>query len=284
MAAMITGLDHAVLLVRDLDQATADYSALFGRDPDWRGAFNGARHVWFAQSNMALDIIAADGAGEAADGIRAQIDKFDEGLWALGFAVPQLDVAQRTLERRGVAMFPPAVTVSRSASGEIREWRTAMARRNSTHGIAQMLVENAGEAPTAHRRDSASITGLDHVVVRTPNPDRALAHYGARLGLDLRLARANEQWGSRLFFFRCGDLVVEVGAPFAPSAGDGPDSFGGLAWRMRDAAATHARLSAAGFALSELRPGRKAGSHVFTVKNRTAGVPTLMIESETPPR
>ncbi len=275
---MITGLDHAALLVRNLDDAARDYAALLGREPDWHGALDGARHVWFQLPNMALDVIAADGAGEAADEIRSQIEMFGEGLWGLGFAVIDLDAARRTLERRGVAVFPSAATRSRNADGRTREWRIAMARRKSTHGVAQFLVESA-EPPVVRMSGTANVSGLDHVVVRTPDADRALAHYGARLGLDLRLERSNEQWGSRLFFFRCGDLVVEVAAPFASSSEDGPDAFGGLAWRLRDAAATHARLAAAGFELSELRTGRKAGSQVFTVKSRTASVPTLMIAS-----
>ena len=33
---MITGLDHVVLLVKDIAAATAQYEALFGRAPSWR--------------------------------------------------------------------------------------------------------------------------------------------------------------------------------------------------------------------------------------------------------
>ena len=50
---------------------------------------------------------------------------------------------------------------------------------------------------------------MDHVVVSTPDPERAAALYGARLGLDMALDRSHPDWG-RLMFFRCGDLIVEV--------------------------------------------------------------------------
>ncbi len=76
--------------------------------------------------------------------------------------------------------------------------------------------------------------------------------------------------------------MVEFGASLKAPVTDEPDSFGGIAiaWRMADGAATHARLAAAGFNVSELRAGRKPGTHVFTVRDAPAGVPTLMIQQE----
>ena len=55
----------------------------------------------------------------------------------------------------------------------------------------------------------AAVEGLDHVVVRTPDPERAAALYGARLGLDMRLDRSTPAWGSRLMFFRCRFLISQ---------------------------------------------------------------------------
>jgi catechol 2,3-dioxygenase-like lactoylglutathione lyase family enzyme len=122
------------------------------------------------------------------------------------------------------------------------------------------------------------LTGLDHVVIRTANIDRAVANFGGRLGLDLRLDRANEQWGARQLFFRCGEGVVEFGASLKAPASDAPDSFGGLAWRVTDAEAAQARIAAAGFDVSEVRTGRKPGTKTFTVRDAPGGVPTIMIQ------
>ena len=281
---MITDFDHVALMVRDLDETVEAYRTLLGREPNWRGTLEGARHAWFQLPNMALDINAPHGEGHAAEEMRAQLDKWGEGIWGIGFAVADLEAATRTLERRGVALFPPGVTHSQGDNGKERSWRIAIARRNSTHGLAQFFVERAPDAtpwpissPTG--AEDAAIAGLDHVVIRTPNADRAAAHYGARLGLDLRLDRSNEQWGSRLLFFRCGGLIVEIGASLKTPSSDGKDTFGGLAWRVRDAGAVHARLGAAGFEVSELRKGRKPGTRVFTVRARTANIPTLMLEA-----
>ncbi len=281
---MITDFDHVALTVKNLDETVDSYRVLLGREPSWRGTLEGSRHAWFQLSNMALDINAPHGEGPAAGAMRTELERFGEGIWGIGFAVANLDAAVRTLERRGVAMFPPAITLSHADNGEERRWRIAVARRNSTHGVAQFFVERPPESsrwplspPIGD--EQSSIPGLDHVVVQTPNAERALVHYGARLGLDLRLDRTNEQWGARQLFFRCGGLIVEIGASLKSPPGDGKDRYGGLAWRMRDAEPVHARLKAAGFDISELRKGRKQGTRVFTVRTKTAGVPTLMLEA-----
>ena len=74
--------------------------------------------------------------------------------------------------------------------------------------------------------EAASITALDHVVIRTPYPERAVALDAGRLGLDLRLDRSDPDWGSRLLFFRCGDLVVEIAHDLKKGVYRWPDSSG----------------------------------------------------------
>ena len=61
---------------------------------------------------------------------------------------------------------------------------------------------------------------------------------------------------------------------------DTPDRFGGLAWQVTDPDAAQARMGAAGFDVSEVRPGRKPGTRVFTVKDRTFGAPTIVMDAE----
>ena len=119
-------------------------------------------------------------------------------------------------------------------------------------------------------------------MIHTPNPDRAVATWGARLSLDLRLDRSNEAWGARQLFFRCGGAVVEFGASLKTPVTDGDDRFGGLAWRTTNAPAIRARLAEAGFDVSEVRAGRKPGSWVFTVRSGVVGAPALVIEQGKP--
>ncbi|HEY4943157.1 MAG TPA: VOC family protein [Rhizomicrobium sp.] len=278
---MITGFDHVAVMVRDFDKTVANYETIFGRSPNWRGFMAGSRHAWFQFGNTALDIIGAHGTGPEADASRAEVEKFGDAIWGLGFSVPDLDAAMRLFERRGLVFLPRHTTRTANAEGARRSWELTVMRRRSANGVALFLVENKPDAATwpvaPARFGDASVGGLDHIVVSTTNPERAVAHYGGRLGLDLRLDRTNEQWGARQLFFRCGGAVVEIGASLKTPVSDAPDTFGGLAWRVKDPQGARARIAAAGIDVSELRKGRKPGTSVFTVRGGTGGVPTLML-------
>lgn len=189
-----------------------------------------------------------------------------DGLSSMVFATGDLDKAARLLERRAVPSE--------------RKGERLVLSRAATHGVSIELCprrQRAQPSPLAGSDEAASISALDHVVVRAPNPERAVAFYAGRLGLDLRLDRSNPAWGSRLLFFRCGDLVVEIAHDLKKGVSDGPDQLWGLSWRTPDIAKANARLKAAGIDVSEPREGRRPGSQVFTVRSHTAGVPTLVI-------
>jgi catechol 2,3-dioxygenase-like lactoylglutathione lyase family enzyme len=279
---MITGIDHIAIQVRDFDATVANYETIFGRTPNWRGFSPGGCHAWFQFPGMALDIIGATGTGPQADAARAEIAKYGDAIWGLGLSVPDLDGATRLFERRGLAFLPRHTTRTTNAQGDERAWELAVMKRKSANGVALFLVENKADAAKwpvapANVAEDAAVNTLDHIVVRTTDPERAVALYGARLGLDLRLDRSNEQWGARQLFFRCGTAVVEVGASLQTPVSAAPDRFGGLAWRVHDPKAAQARIAAAGMDVSEVRQGRKPGTSVFTVRSGTGGVPTLML-------
>ncbi|SEP51009.1 Catechol 2,3-dioxygenase [Rhodospirillales bacterium URHD0017] len=187
-----------------------------------------------------------------------------EPLSSMVFATASLDKAARLLERRAIAM---------TKSERLELSATA------SHGVPITLVERTGQpAPSPATVDEISaISALDHVVIRTTNPERAIAFYAGRLGLDLRLDRSNPEWGSRLLFFRCGDLVVEIAHDLKAGVSDGPDQLWGLSWRAPDIARANARLKAAGVDVSAPRAGRRPGTQVFSVNSHTEGVPTIVI-------
>jgi catechol 2,3-dioxygenase-like lactoylglutathione lyase family enzyme len=279
---MITGIDHVAILVRDFESTVKSYETIFGRKPNWLGLTPGGRHAWFQLDGMALDIIGSDGSGPEADAARADIAKFGDAIWGLGFSVPDLDAAIKLFERRGLNFLPRHTTRTKNADGIERNWEVAVMKRKSANGVALFLVENRPGAlrwPTASAtvEPDAAVSALDHIVINTADPERAVALYGGRLGLDLRLDRTNEQWGARQLFFRCGEAIVEISAGTSSPVSDTPDKFGGLAWRVRDPAAAQSRIATAGLDVSEVRKGRKPGTSVFTVRGGTGGVPTLML-------
>jgi catechol 2,3-dioxygenase-like lactoylglutathione lyase family enzyme len=281
---MITGFDHIAIQVREFARTVANYETIFGVAPNWRGLMPpDGEHAWFQFGNCALDVIGSDGGSAEAKAMHADLDKFGEGVWGMGFSVPDLEAALRLFGRRGLAFQPRHTTRTQNARGEARSWELGVMKRASANGVAIFIVESKPGAPKWPAAEphfgEASVNGLDHVVVQTTNPERAVALYGGRLGLDLRLDRSNEQWGARQLFFRAGDAVVEVGASLKAPVSDAKDKFGGLAWRVEDAAAARARIAAAGIDVSEVRKGRKPGTAVFTVRSGTGGVPTLMLSA-----
>jgi catechol 2,3-dioxygenase-like lactoylglutathione lyase family enzyme len=240
---VIDALDHLILRASFRAGAVGAYETLLGRV-----AQNGHLRV----GNVGLQI--EDHASTAH-------------LASLVFATASIDKAARLLERRAVP------TERRDGqlvlSGEV------------TQGVPMALVERtaapAPPSPLLKSSEAASITSLDHAVIRSPNPDRAIALYAGRLGLDLRLDRSNPDWGSRLLFFRCGDLVVEIAHDLEKGISDGPDQLWGLSWRAADIARANERLKKAGVEVSEPRNGRRPGTQVFTVQSHTANVPTIVI-------
>ncbi|TAJ23892.1 MAG: VOC family protein [Reyranella sp.] len=183
------------------------------------------------------------------------------GLRSMSFATGDVGKAANLLERRAVKPQRDGDTLALQGNG-----------------VALEIAPAAGDPPSPFTGDEPGcVSALDHVVVRTPNPERAIAFYAGRLGLDLRLDRSNPEWGARLLFFRCGDLVVEIAHDLKKGVSDAPDRLWGLSWRVPDIAKANARLKAAGLDISEARTGRRPGSHVFTVKNGTDGVPTIFI-------
>ncbi|HZP98778.1 MAG TPA: VOC family protein [Reyranella sp.] len=190
-------------------------------------------------------------------GLVIEDDASTARLSRMVFATASLEKAERLLERRGLKLTPEA-----------------------THGVPIALVERSAApapSPLLDSPQAATISELDHVVIRSPNPERAVALYAGRLGLDLRLDRSNPQWNARLLFFRCGNLVVEVAHDVAKGVSDAPDELWGLSWRAADIARCHERLKMAGVEISELRQGRRPGTQVFTVQSHTANVPTIVL-------
>jgi len=275
---MITGLDHIVVLLDNLDAGARAYELLLGRAPSWRGQSEGSETVLFTLDNMTLELMAPAGTAPAAERIRGVIKLWGEGLASICFRVCDIAKMQRRLDRLALKPDPVAEVESRdSGSAATLSWKRTRAATDLTRGIRMFFLELAGERPISPVASAAPILGLDHVVISTEDPERAAALYGARLGLDMALDRSHQDWG-RLMFFRCGDLIVEVVHRPVAGSDQARDRLWGLSWRVADIDATRARLKAVGLDVSEVRIGRKPGTRVMSVRTGTCGIHTLLID------
>jgi catechol 2,3-dioxygenase-like lactoylglutathione lyase family enzyme len=275
---VITGLDHVVVLVNEIEAAVAAYQTLFARTPAWRNRGDGAARALFTLDNATLELMAPDGESDAAKRIRSLLAEHGEGMASLCFRTDDIARLHRRLDRLALKPEPVVEVESRDeASGATLSWKRTRTATDATRGVRMFFLELEKPRPLSVRTVPASITAMDHVVVSTTDPERAVALYGARLGLDMALDRSHPEWG-RLMFFRCGDLIVEVTSRPGKSDESKPDRLRGVCWRVLDIDATHARLVAAGVDVSEVRTGRKPGTRVMTVKSGTCGVPTLLVQ------
>jgi catechol 2,3-dioxygenase-like lactoylglutathione lyase family enzyme len=257
---LITGFDHVVIAVNDIANGAAHYQTLLGVSAATETR-DGIATASFVTQNLIVELMAPVDLGPSASRLRMALQD-GEGLKSLVFSVADIDAAHRRCVRVGLA--PEEIS-------EREGWRSFRADTERTNGARLFFLDRR----EVRKAQSAAVVGLDHIVIRTPAPERAAALYGARLGLDMRLDR--EVAGRRLMFFRCGDAIVEI--VHDASLGDGRDKLWGLSWRVADADAARERLAGAGVDVSAVRVGMKPGTRVFTVRNNTCGIPTLMIES-----
>lgn len=283
---MFSSVDHILVAVSDLEAATADYRAVLGREPSWRGRHpgQGSANTLFRLGNGYLELIAAVGDGPFADLVNGRLGAGGEGI--LGFALQIEDVAAcvETLRDRGLTPTDPIEgSGTDERTGAERRWRNAYLQPEQTRGVLMFAIEHLSPpealpeaSPIAGERAAAS--DFDHIVVMTKDADGARELYGEKLGIRMALDKEFPKFGSRLVFFRLGGMSIEIGASLNEEPDPvAPDTLWGLAYRVPDVAAARARIDGAGLDVSEVRKGRKPGTLVCTVRKPTHGVATLLV-------
>jgi catechol 2,3-dioxygenase-like lactoylglutathione lyase family enzyme len=272
---MLSGFDHVTIAVRDLQVASESYQRLLGAPPIWRGEHPelGTQAALFALRNALIELVGPRADAAEAEGLRALLSARGEGLQALALATLDAAGTSALFRERGLRATAPQAGEAHGPDGSVRAFRTVELSTRATRGLSIFAVERADLASLfvpAHEADHFG--ALDHVVIRTAQPDAAVQLYERGMGLRLALDRVVA--GRRMLFFRIGGVTLEVVED--ASAGE-HDVFYGVAYRVRDLDAAHARLSRAGFLLGEPRPGNKPDTRVFTVRDGTHQVPTLVI-------
>jgi methylmalonyl-CoA epimerase len=284
-------LDHVVIAARDLDAATAHYTALLGRQPSWQGEHPsyGTRNTLYRMANTYVELLAP-GDGKQKGPWRVELGRFlerGEGLYALALGTPDIAASTRALRERGLGVLDPADGSGTDLlSGARRAWRNAMVPVKQTNGVRLFFIEHlsppdALPVAAAMHGDAEAARRLDHVVVLSPDMEASRRLWQHVISARMALDRTFPDRDRRLLFFRLGDITVEIsgGAQQTAEGVGKPDRMWGLAWDVPDVAATVERLRGAGIEASDVRQGVKPGTLVATVKgDATHGVATLLIE------
>jgi catechol 2,3-dioxygenase-like lactoylglutathione lyase family enzyme len=164
----------------------------------------------------------------------------------------------------------------------IRDWTVAgldaPAGAGTVDGIATTFADSAdtAEPHAAIATDTANpngATGIDHVVILTPDVDRTTAAFGA-LGLAVRRIRETDSYGApmRQAFLRLGPTVVEVVGGHegtGQSATEAPAGWFGLALDVHDLDAVAALL---GEGLGTIKPAVQPRHRIATIRHKTFGM------------
>ena len=253
---MIIGLHAVQISVADVDSAAADYQRILGKPPSSYHVDGDLASVDFALDNTNLRLVTS---------------REPLGIERLDFSVADVSYWRSRLGRLGIS-------IDETQSDDT----LLVIEKPSARGLGLALTHvDSGTSDTssddASNADASNVRGLDHAVISSGNGDLTAALLGAKLQLDMRLDLTSPEWDARLLFFRCGDLIVEVFQSLSNAIAGTSDAFFGLTWRTADIDSTHKRLTELGVDVSPVRQGRKQGTKVFTIRNFTQGVPTLVL-------
>jgi catechol 2,3-dioxygenase-like lactoylglutathione lyase family enzyme len=275
---MITGLDRTTLLVRDLEAAVAAYRKVLAREPILLAADDGIESAIFPLDNTTLRLASPKGAGARGDAARAHLDQAGEGLVELAFRVDDIGKSHRRLKRLSLSPDEISDAAERDrVPGEPFVHKRTGISTTISNGLDISFRDASSRRSPAPKQD-ASIVGIDLIVVNTANAEHAMVLYGARLGLPLIFDRTNAQTGGRLLQFSCGDMVVEV-VQRGTDTEQRPDRLWGIGWSVTKAEDTRERLAKAGLNVSDVKDGAKPGTRVFTIRDGTCNVPTLVVQA-----
>jgi catechol 2,3-dioxygenase-like lactoylglutathione lyase family enzyme len=280
---VITGIDHLVVLCASIEEGRAAYESLLGRSIDWQSLdADGMASVFFQLDGIALELIAPHVEGELANRLRSRLSDQGPGLQSIVFSSDAIEEDRKVFERR--ALNPDAILTGESAdlkSGNIRDWRRFRIADAHSNGVRLFVLQRSTGDPLQMKEPATNaLLGIDHLVIATANPDRAMALYGAKLGLRLTLDISSIERDMRLVSFKAGSARIELSHRISKQSNTEPDTLWGITWRTTDIEAAHERMHSQGLNVSEVRKGMSKATRVFTVRDGTLNVPTLVLAVE----
>ncbi|GAB4002787.1 VOC family protein [Nocardioides ultimimeridianus] len=161
--------------------------------------------------------------------------------------------------------------VGREAGRGVVGWGLSGVEVGEVDGVPTVGLDT----PLAGARSSSTngVTGIDHLVLMTPDLDRTVTAL-AGIGLEPRRRRDAELGGSAVqqVFYRLGEVILEVvGDP--ASHGEGAASIWGITFTVADIDATAALL---GEGVGRVKDAVQPGRRITTLRGRAFDISTAV--------
>jgi len=290
---MLKALDHIIIAVKNLEEAEQRWEMLLGRKASWAGVHpdQGTANRLFRFGDFYLELMASSDTnaktGTHAARLHVFLEKNGEGIFGVCFAVDHAERCAQFLEQHGMTSVSVETGEGQSLDGKKRQWRLAMPALSELGGLLMFMIEHQSdpELLPLSPAEPAAVEDLDHFVIMTSEAEKMKNLLNQIMGIRLALDQNVPEWKARQLFFRLSGKTIEVVQPSGKQAVEQLDGktnhFWGLAWQVKDVAATHRRLTELqAFNISPVRTGRKQGTLVFTVRDAPSKIPTLVIGPE----
>ena len=100
---MLDSVDHVIIAVEDLNEASKNYEMILGNPPVWKGEHKefGTKNTLFNFQNTYLELLAAGGEGIGADLIKHTLEVNGEGLSGIVFKTPDMNRFRNQTQEKG---------------------------------------------------------------------------------------------------------------------------------------------------------------------------------------
>ena len=277
---MLDSIDHVIIAVEDLDEASKNYEMILGNPPVWKGEHKefGTKNTLFNFQNTYLELLAVGGEGIGADLIKHTLKNNGEGLNGIVFGTSDMNQFRTTMQKNSFNLADASSGEGVNLeTGEKRTWINQFLVSELSRGLFSFIIEHtAGKLAKVNKYSDSSVHRLDHVVITTNDAEGFIKTYRDIFNIRLALDKFVEHWQKRMLFFRLNKTTIEVIEE--KNQNDAIDKLWGLAWNVSDLASCRERLMKLGVDVTEIKKGVKEGTLVMTIKSHTHSVPTLFIE------
>ena len=277
---MLDSVDHVIIAVEDLDEASKNYEMILGNPPVWKGEHKefGTKNTLFNFQNTYLELIAAGSEGIGADLIKYTLANSGEGLNGIVFGTSDMNKFRTTMQKNSFDLADASLGEGINfETGEKRTWINQFLVPELSRDLFSFIIQHTGgKLAKVNKYSDSSAHRLDHVVVSTNDAEGFIKTYRDIFKIRLALDKFVEHWQKRMLFFRLNKTTIEVIEE--KNQNDAIDKLWGLAWNVNDLALCRERLIKLGVDATEIKKGVKEDTLVMTIKSHTHSVPTLFIE------